>query len=31
MERLLQETNLGGVSESPIGGILGNILGSGGN
>jgi len=30
MERLLQETNLGGVSESPIGGILGGILGSGG-
>lgn len=31
MERLLQETNLGGVTESPIGGLLGDILGGGGN
>ncbi len=30
MERLLQETNLGGMTESPIGGLLGDILGGGG-
>lgn len=29
MEKLLQETNLGGVSESPVGGLIGDILGGG--